>query len=45
MRYEWQRDSSNQPSLLTYVQNILSKDQNTATVGLIWGRGRKEGSW
>ena len=45
MRYEWRRDFSNQPSFLTDVQNILSKDQTTATVGLIWWWGRKEGSW
>jgi len=45
MRYEWRRDFSNQPSFLTDVQNVLSKDQNTATVGLIWWWGRKEGSW
>lgn len=45
MRYEWRRDLSNQPSFLTDVQNVLSKDQTTATVGLIWWWGRKEGSW
>jgi hypothetical protein len=45
MRYEWRRDFSNQPSFLTDVQGVLSKDQNTATVGLIWWWGRKEGSW
>lgn len=45
MRYEWRRDFSNQPSFLTDVQNVLSKQQNTATVGLIWWWGRKEGSW
>jgi hypothetical protein len=45
MRYEWRRDFSNQPSFLTDVQSVLSKEQNTATVGLIWWWGRKEGSW
>ena len=45
MRYEWRRDFSNKPSFLTDVQNVLSKDQTTATVGLIWWWGRKEGSW
>jgi len=45
MRYEWRRDFSNKPSFLTEVQNVLSKDQTTATVGLIWWWGRKEGSW
>ena len=45
MRYEWRRDYSNQPTFLTDVQGGLSKQQNTATVGLIWWWGRKEGSW
>jgi len=45
MRYEWRRDFSNKPSFLTDVQNVLSKDQTTATVGLIWWWGRKEISW
>jgi hypothetical protein len=45
MRYEWRRDFSNKPTFLTDVQNALSKDQTTATVGLIWWWGRKEGSW
>lgn len=45
MRYEWRRDFSNQPSFLSDRQNILSKNQNTATLGLIWWWGRKEGSW
>lgn len=45
MRYEWRRDFSNQPSFLTDVQGVLSRQQNTATVGLIWWWGRKEGTW
>jgi len=45
MRYEWRRDFSNQPSFLTDVQGLLSKEQNTATVGLVWWWGRKEGAW
>jgi putative OmpL-like beta-barrel porin-2 len=45
MRYEWRRDFSNQPSFLTDVQGILGKQQNTATVGLMWWWGRKEGAW
>jgi hypothetical protein len=45
MRYEWRRDFSNKPSFLTDVQNVLSKDQTTATVGLIWWWGRKEVGW
>ncbi|MGC2473389.1 MAG: porin [Candidatus Sulfotelmatobacter sp.] len=45
MRYEWRRDFSNQPSFLSDVQGVLKKDQNTATLGLVWWWGRKEGSW
>jgi Putative beta-barrel porin-2, OmpL-like. bbp2 len=45
MRYEWRRDFSNQPSFLTATEGLLSKEQNTATVGLVWWWGRKEGSW
>jgi hypothetical protein len=45
MRYEWRRDFSNQPSFLTSTQGVLSNQQNTATVGLIWWYGRKEGAW
>jgi hypothetical protein len=45
MRYEWRRDFSNQPSFFTSTEGVLSKQQNTATVGLVWWWGRKEGSW
>ena len=45
MRYEWRRDFSNQRSFLTDSQGVLSKQQNTASVGLVWWWGRKEGTW
>ena len=45
MRYEWRRDYSNQPSFLSEVQGVLRKQQNTATVGLIWWWGQKQGAW
>jgi hypothetical protein len=45
VRSEWRRDYSNQPSFLSDVQEVLSKEQQTATVGLVWWWGRKEGSW
>ena len=45
MRGEWRRDVSNRPFFLTDVQGVLKKQQNTATLGLIWWFGRKEGSW
>jgi putative OmpL-like beta-barrel porin-2 len=44
MRGEWRRDFSNQPFFLTSVPGALKKDQNTATLGLVWWFG-KEGSW
>jgi hypothetical protein len=45
MRYEWRRDFSNRPSFLSSTQNVLSKEQNTATLGLVWWWGGKEGAW
>ena len=45
MRYEWRRDFSNQPMFLTATSGALSRQQNTATVGLIWWFGQKEGDW
>jgi hypothetical protein len=45
MRYEWCRDFSNQPSFFTDRDGVLSKEQQTATVGVIWWVGRKEGVW
>ena len=45
LRGEWRRDFSNQPFFLTNRQGLLKKEQNTATLGLIWWFGRKEGSW
>jgi len=45
MRTEWRRDFSNVPFFRTDTQGVFQKDQNTATVGLVWWFGRKEGSW
>ena len=45
VKTEWRRDWSNVPIFLTSTQNIYSKDQNTATLGLIWWFGRKQGAW
>lgn len=44
-RAEWRRDFSNQPFFLTAVPGVLKKEQNTATLGLVWWFGRKQGSW
>ena len=45
MRGEWRRDFSNQPYFLTSTLGTLKKEQSTATVGLVWWFGAKEGSW
>ena len=45
MRYEWRRDFSNQPSFLSDAQGVLSKQQTTATLGLVWWWGPKGGVW
>ena len=45
VKTEWRRDWSNVPIFLTGTQNVYSKDQNTATLGLIWWFGRKQGAW
>jgi len=45
LRVEWRRDFSNQPFFLSGTRGLLKKDQNTATLGMIWWFGRKEGSW
>lgn len=44
-RVEYRRDFSNQPFFLTEQPGILKKEQNTATLGLIWWFGRKAGAW
>ena len=45
MKYEYRRDWSNQPIFLTNKQGIYSAEQNTATLGVIWWFGRKQGPW
>jgi hypothetical protein len=44
-RWEWRRDFSNQRYFLTSDLGRLSKDQNTATLGLVWWFGAKQGAW
>ena len=36
LRVEWRRDFSNQPFFLSDEPGILKKEQNTATIGMIW---------
>jgi hypothetical protein len=45
MRWEYRRDWSNRPIFLTSQQSVFSTDQNTATMGVIWWFGRKQGPW
>lgn len=42
---EWRRDFSNEPYFYTNLLGILKREQNTATVGLVWWMGGKKGSW
>ncbi len=44
-RAEWRRDFSNVPYFLTSTPNVLKKEQNTATLGLVWWFGGKQGAW
>lgn len=45
LRGEYRRDYSNLPFFLTDLPSVLKKEQNTATLGLVWWWGRKEGVW
>ena len=45
VRAEWRRDASNHPYFLTDTLGTLKKEQNTATLGMIWWFGGKEGAW
>jgi hypothetical protein len=42
---EYRRDWSNQPYFWTDQTGVLSGDQNTTTMGLVWWSGGKQGSW
>jgi hypothetical protein len=45
MRGEWRYDFSNQPYFYTSMPGVLKKSQTTATMGLTWWFGGKQGSW
>ena len=45
IKYEYRRDWSNVAIFLASTQNVFSKDQNTATVGVIWWFVRKQVAW
>ncbi len=40
-RLEWRRDFSNQRYFLTDTLGLLSKQQTTATIGVVWWFGKK----
>jgi hypothetical protein len=42
---EWRRDFSNRPYFLTDVLGVLKSSQTTATLGLVWWFGGKQGAW
>ena len=42
---EWRRDFSNRPFFYTDTLGVLKKEQNTATLGMIWWFGDKQGPW
>jgi hypothetical protein len=45
VREELRHDFSNQPYFLTDTLGNLSNDQTTATIGLVWWFGGKQGAW
>ena len=45
MRLEYRRDFSNRAFFLTDVPGFLKKEQDTATLGMIWWFGGKRESW
>ena len=45
LRGEYRRGYSNLPFFLTDLPDALKKEQNTATLGLVWWWGRKKGAW
>jgi len=44
-RNEWRTDFSNQPYFYTNTAGVLKRQQNTATIGLVWWFGQKQGTW
>jgi hypothetical protein len=45
VRNEWRSDFSNQPYFYTNRLGVLRKQQSTATLGLVWWFGQKQGAW
>lgn len=45
VRTEYRRDFSNNPFFLTDKAAVLSNAQSTATIGMVWWTGQKQGTW
>jgi hypothetical protein len=45
LREEWRRDFSNQPYFYTDLLGVLKREQNTATLGVVWWFGLKKSPW
>jgi len=45
LREEWRRDFSDQPYFYTSLLGVLKREQNTATLGVIWWFGPKKSPW
>ncbi len=45
LRQEWRGDFSNHPFFLTDTLGILKRQQNTATMGVVWWFGAKKSPW
>lgn len=45
LREEYRRDFSNQPYFYTNLLGVLKREQNTATLGVVWWFGPKKGPW
>jgi len=45
IRMEYRRDFSDRPFFLTDTPGLLKREQNTATLGMIWWFGGKQGPW
>lgn len=45
LREEWRSDFSNQPYFYTSALDKLKREQNTATLGVIWWFGPKKSPW
>jgi len=45
LREEWRRDFSDQPYFYTSQLGILKREQNTATLGVVWWFGPKKSPW